>query len=414
MDKYINNSEGVELSTKWYLYKNILEFYNENIIWQQQAKETMAKVLSDCYQDFDKKKWPLAVLFFKWPTWVGKTEITKQTAKLLFGIPNWCLNIPCEQLKESHECTATLFWAPPWYVGYNDRPLLDPTNVYKGRETGRECDTLHKIAKKRDNMAVIVFDEIEKMHPIGIQSLLSIIDEGIVRLKNWNTVDLSNAIIIFTSNIWESAVNNMSSSIWFSKNQNEEYHKKLAEKDKYFNRTFSPEFIWRLDYILEFEQLDLWLTDKFIKKLQNDLIYETLVATWWNILVQYNKNIINYIKETIDTSKWNRNVHKIREQKIRYALGTVLKINKLWYYKDKHILDLDIDTNGELKCKLRRDDHDIFIDMDDNLEIQTLQKYPHNNDIPCDDDVDLFKDIEIEKVLLIKNLLRWLLNNSKK
>lgn len=374
MNKYPSEDESRELPTRWYLYQNILSYFDENIIWQQHAKQIMAKVLSDAYQDFDKKNWPLAVLFFKWPTWVGKTEMSKQTAKLLFGIPDWYLNIPCEQLKESHECTATLFGAPPWYIWYHDKPFLDPSNVYKWRENWRENDTLHKIAKRRDNMAVIVFDEIEKMHHIGIQSLLSTIDEGIVRLKNGATVDLSNSIIIFTSNIWEVAANDISTTIWFGNNDDNMHQKRLKEKEKYFEKAFSPEFRGRLDYVVEFEPLSLNHTDKFIKKLQQDLIFETLSATSGNIMIQYTDNIANYIKQIIDTSKWNRNIHKIREQNIRYTLGTVLKINKLGYYTDKHILDLDIDQDWELKCVLKKDQNPTFINMDDGLKITKVNK----------------------------------------
>lgn len=397
------HDDGVDLPTKWYLYQSILDYFDENIIWQQQAKEIMTKVLSDAYQDFDKKKWPLSVLFFKWPTWVGKTEMTKQTAKLLFGISDWYLNIPCEQLKESHECTATLFGAPAWYIWYNDKPLLDPDNVYRWWEEWYWNDTLHKIAKRRDNMAVIVFDEIEKMHPIGVQSLLSTIDEGIVRLKNGTTVNLSNAIIIFTSNIWETAANNIMPTVWFNKDPNLDSQKKLNEKDKYFNRIFSPEFIGRLDYIVEFEPLDLWHTDIFIKKLQKELIYETLASTSWNMLIQYNDSIAKYIKDVIDTSKWNRNVHKIREQKIRYALGTILKINKLSYYDEKHVLYLDISENGDLKCKLKKDNnHDLIIDMDSTLKIKNIPTKIRNDEI----DLDSVKKYMIWSVI-------WSITNNK-
>ncbi len=320
--------ERKELIAVWPLYQEIIDHYNKTIIWQQHAKEVMAKVLSDAYQDFGKKRGPLWVVFFKWPTGVGKSEIVKQTAKLLFGDSHDIVRIDCDQLKQSHE-DAVLFGAPPGYIGYNAPAKFSWVNLYASYKLGEKLNTLHKIAKKRKNMAIIVFEEIEKAHPQIIQGLLKMMEEDEVSLKNGETVFLWHSLIVFTSNVWEKASQDAPKSLGFWKSTEEDMKKKLDTKKQYFEKQFSPEFIWRLDHIVEFEPLKTDATQELINKLKEDLIYEVLEVTSSKTTLQIDPNINEFISTKADISKGMRNIEKVWEREIRTNIWTILKINHL-------------------------------------------------------------------------------------
>lgn len=372
--------ERKELSFRWPLYEEVLAHYNKRIIWQSLAKETMAKVLSDAYQDFNKKNGPLSVLFFKWPTWVGKSEIVKQTGELLFGDSKDIVRIDCDQLKQSHE-DAILFWAPPWYVWYNAPAKFSWVNLYASYKLGEKLDTLHKIARKRKHMAVIVFEEIEKAHPQVIQGLLKMMEEDEVTLKNGEVVYLWNSIIIFTSNVWEKASQDAPKSVWFGKNNSdEEYKKKIETKQKRFEKQFSPEFIGRLDHVIEFEPLETNASQKLIEQLKNNLIDEVFEVTDNNTTLQIDPNINEFITAKSDPSKWMRNIEKIWENEVRTKIGSVLKINRLDRTEEKNILEMVVEWE-ELKFFLSADPNEWVLIINKDSSTSTIQDYKKKHDI---------------------------------
>ena len=349
----INHSNERKLNKQGALYSSILDHYNKNMVGQDHVKQIMAKVLSDIHQDLNSPKGkPLNILFFKGPTGVGKTELAKQTASLLFWDKNGYTRIDCEQLRMEHEGSATLFGSPAGYVWFEKKPLLHPENVYSAWHTAHKLESLHKIANSKYQMSIILFDEIEKMHPKTIQSLLSMIDEGIVTLKSGQKVDFKNTIIIFTSNIGETDASTSAHSIGFWNNQKKDEDKKQKIKDTLFEQTFSPEFRGRLDHVVEFEPLEANFIDELLEKYKHDLINDVLYLTEWRIALQYDDEVNNYIKEQVDTSKWYRNVDKVRDNQIRNSVGTVIKVNELTKSSNHHILQLFVE-DGSIEFQLQ-------------------------------------------------------------
>lgn len=403
--------ERKELVAVWPLYQEIIDHYNKTIIWQQHAKEVMAKVLSDAYQDFGKKRGPLWVVFFKWPTGVGKSEIVKQTAKLLFGDSHDIVRIDCDQLKQSHE-DAVLFGAPPGYIGYNAPAKFSWVNLYASYKLGEKLNTLHKIAKKRKNMAIIVFEEIEKAHPQIIQGLLKMMEEDEVSLKNGETVFLWHSLIVFTSNVWEKASQDAPKSLWFWKSTNEEdMKKKLDTKKQYFEKQFSPEFIWRLDHIVEFEPLKTDATQELINKLKEDLICEVLEVTSSKTTLQIDPNINTFISTKADISKGMRNIEKVWEREIRTNIWTILKINHLDQVDDHHILEITVEDE-KVKFFLSPNLEEWLVIVNHDKTLITLHDYKKNtNIVPHDDEKESKKQNMYQILDILDGINR---HNTKK
>lgn len=124
---------------------------------------------------------PRGILFFAGPTGVGKTELAKDIAELIFGTEDACVRFDMSEYSQAH-ADQRLLGAPPGYVGYEEG----------GQLTNR---------MKTDPFCVLLFDEIEKAHPSVLDKFLQILDDGRMTDGRGDTVYFSESIIIFTSNV---------------------------------------------------------------------------------------------------------------------------------------------------------------------------------------------------------------------
>ena len=128
-----------------------------------------------------KRTKPRGVLFFAGPTGVGKTELAKSIAELIFGTDDACVQFDMSEYNESH-ADQRLLGAPPGYIGYEEG----------GQLTNR---------MKTNPFAVLLFDEIEKAHPSILDKFLQILEDGRMTDGRGETVYFGESVIIFTSNI---------------------------------------------------------------------------------------------------------------------------------------------------------------------------------------------------------------------
>lgn len=142
----------------------VLSALREWIIGQDESCNQIADIMDTWLNRAIYKKWPLGVLFIAWPTWVWKTETVRVLAEKLLWDPNAFTKINCEQFQESHT-SRTLFEAPPSYVGYGQASPLRGKNVYTPFESAKKTNKLHPIIAGKRDFGIILFDEIEKMHP---------------------------------------------------------------------------------------------------------------------------------------------------------------------------------------------------------------------------------------------------------
>ena len=187
---------------------------------------------------------PIGSFLFSGPTGVGKTEMSRQLAKLL-GIP--LMRFDMSEYMERH-AVSRLIGAPPGYVGFDQGGLLTEA-----------------VAKQPHG--VVLLDEVEKAHPDIFNLLLQVMDHGTLTDNNGRKTDFRNIILIMTTNAGAESLDR--TSIGFAKQD----HSSDAMAD--IKKTFTPEFRNRLDTIVQFGSLPLniiaTVVDKFLVKLQNQL-----------------------------------------------------------------------------------------------------------------------------------------------
>jgi ATP-dependent Clp protease ATP-binding subunit ClpB len=171
---------------------------------------------------------PIGSFLFLGPTGVGKTELCKTLAALLFNTEDAMVRIDMSEFMEQHS-VARLIGAPPGYVGYE--------------EGGRLTE-----AVRRRPYSVVLFDEFEKAHPDVSNVLLQVLDDGRLTDGQGRTVDFSNTIIVMTSNIGSQAILEMS--------EKGERHEVIeAHVRTILKKHLRPELINRIDETVIFEQL---------------------------------------------------------------------------------------------------------------------------------------------------------------
>ncbi|MDP4528406.1 ATP-dependent Clp protease ATP-binding subunit ClpA [Alkalimonas delamerensis] len=187
---------------------------------------------------------PIGSFLFAGPTGVGKTEVTKQLARVM-GVE--LLRFDMSEYVERH-AISRLIGAPPGYVGFEQGGLLTD-------------------AVSKHPYAVVLLDEIEKAHSDIYNILLQVMDHGTLTDNNGRKIDFRNVVLVMTTNA--GVQETVRKSIGFQ--QQDHSHDAMAE----INRTFTPEFRNRLDSIIWFEHLDssiiLQVVDKFVCELQAQL-----------------------------------------------------------------------------------------------------------------------------------------------
>lgn len=195
---------------------------------QDEAVNVLAQVVRRNRAGLKDPKRPAGVFVFAGPTGVGKTELAKTLAELLFEDENAMVRIDMSEYMEGH-AVARLIGAPPGYVGYEEGGQLTE-------------------AVRRHPYSIILFDEIEKAHPQVFNALLQVFDDGRLTDGKGRTVDFKNTIIIMTSNL--------GTQLKVEGTTPEERYKNMKENvTGAFKKGFRPEFLNRLDEILVFQHL---------------------------------------------------------------------------------------------------------------------------------------------------------------
>ena len=215
----------------------------ERIIGQDKAVDAVAKAIRRGRMGLKDPKRPLGSFIFLGPTGVGKTELTKALAAVMFGDENSMIRIDMSEYMEKHS-VSKLIGSPPGYVGYDEGGQLT-----------------EKIRRKP--YSVVLFDEIEKAHPDVFNIMLQILDDGILTDSQGRKVDFKNTVIIMTSNVGAAALTEKTKSLGFTSSAEAEKISMENNVLQALKGTFRPEFLNRLDEIIVFNKL----TDEDIKKI---------------------------------------------------------------------------------------------------------------------------------------------------
>jgi ATP-dependent Clp protease ATP-binding subunit ClpB len=230
--------------------------FDENLAARIIGQENAVQSMSNLYQLFlagmNAKSRPVGTLLFLGPTGSGKTRVVEAAAEILFDDPNAVIRIDCAEFQHSHE-VAKLIGSPPGYLGHRETsPLLSQEN-------------LNRFQTEQNPISLVLFDEIEKASDALWQLLLGILDKATLTLGDNRRVDFSHALIVMTSNLGAREMSDLlNGAIGFAAAQGssslDEGHSDMNEKIQRTavqaaSRTFSPEFMNRIDSVVVFHSL---------------------------------------------------------------------------------------------------------------------------------------------------------------
>jgi len=207
---------------------------HERVVSQRTAISALARAIRRSRAGLKNPLRPVGSFLFLGPTGVGKTEVARSLAQVLFGSERAMIRFDMSEFMEKHS-VSKLIGSPPGYVGHE--------------EGGQLTERI-----KRSPYSVLLFDEIEKAHPDIFNVLLQVFEDGILTDALGNAVDFKNAIIIMTSNIGARFIQKKA-TMGFQGNNDASREKMEEMVMSAVRQTFNPEFINRLDEIIIFDEL---------------------------------------------------------------------------------------------------------------------------------------------------------------
>ncbi len=203
------------------------EALGRRVVGQEEAVRIVANAIRRSRAGLADPRRPNGSFLFLGPTGVGKTELCKALAEFLFDTEESMVRIDMSEFMEKHS-VARLIGAPPGYVGYEEGGYLTE-------------------AVRRRPYAVILLDEVEKAHPDVFNVLLQVLDDGRLTDGQGRTVDFRNAVVIMTSNLGSSVIQEHAGE--------KNYVRMKSAVMEIVQQNFRPEFINRIDDIVVFHPL---------------------------------------------------------------------------------------------------------------------------------------------------------------
>ena len=209
------------------------------VIGQDEAIDKLVRSIQRGRVGLKDPNKPIGAFMFLGPTGVGKTYLAKKLAEYMFGSADSLIRIDMSEYMEKHT-VSRMVGAPPGYVGHEEGGQLT-----------------EKVRRKP--YSILLLDELEKAHSDVFNILLQVMDEGRLTDSNGTTVDFKNTVIIMTSNCGTRQLKDFGKGIGFSRPDTSAADKQYSREviQKALHKQFAPEFLNRLDDIINFDQLDL-------------------------------------------------------------------------------------------------------------------------------------------------------------
>ena len=221
------------------------------VIGQDQALTAVSKAIRRNRAGLRDPRRPIGSFVFLGPSGVGKTEVARRLTEFMFGDQNALIRVDMSEYMEKHS-VSRLVGAPPGYVGYDEGGMLT-----------------EKVRRKP--YSVILLDEIEKAHPDVYNILLQVLDDGQLTDSFGRTVDFRNSVVIMTSNVG-SRKTHENRGLGFGSDQEDHNNQRVQSNiDQDLRKTFSPEFLNRIDEIITFNSLDRADITRIVDILLNDV-----------------------------------------------------------------------------------------------------------------------------------------------
>ncbi|CAH2215271.1 ATP-dependent Clp protease ATP-binding subunit [Tepidibacter aestuarii] len=239
--------------------KKLLDLENiisNRVIGQKEAIKAISKAIRRARVGLKDPKRPIGSFIFLGPTGVGKTELSKALAHVMFSSEDSIIRIDMSEYMEKH-AVSKMIGSPPGYIGHEEGGQLT-----------------EKI--RRNPYSVVLFDEIEKAHPDVFNILLQILDDGRLSDSKGRIIDFKNTLIIMTSNVGAHNISNQK-TLGFTTHldseeiQKSEYEKMKENVMKELRLKFKPEFLNRIDEIIVFHSLNQEHIDEIVKLMIKNL-----------------------------------------------------------------------------------------------------------------------------------------------
>ncbi len=307
----------------------------KRVVGQDYVLENVTKAIQRSHLGLGDGKRPLASFLFLGPTGVGKTELARSLAQELFGDEKLMMQIDMSEMMEGHSISK-LIGSPPGYVGYDQGGQL--TNFVK-----------------RKPYSVVLFDEIEKAHIDTLNLLLQILEEGHLTDAKGKRVDMSNTIVIMTSNIGASEVSNdhrLGFDIDFESEEGEdkseidsaykEMKDRIIEK---LRETLRPELINRIDLVDVFRGLNKQDCLKISQKVIDDLKLRLIPK---GVLISVDADVVSYVNEEGYSKEYGgRNIRRKVQDIIENGLAQFLLSQKI-STKRKNLLEVQVKMKNSM------------------------------------------------------------------
>lgn len=298
------------------------ETLKQHIVGQDNAIDTVVRAIQRSRLGLRDPKRPIGSFLFLGPTGVGKTYLAKKISQELFGSEEAMIRVDMSEYMEKF-AVSRLVGSPPGYVGYE--------------EGGQLTEQVRK-----QPYSVVLIDEIEKAHPDVYNLLLQVLDEGVLTDSEGRRVDFRNTIIIITSNVGSRQAKDFARGIGFEQSQGAE-NRKQGIMRKALEKTFSPEFLNRLDEIVEFTQLDAAALRSIVEIELRPLIERVAHAGYH---IKISDGALDVLaKEGYDPSYGARPLRRLLQKEVEDRLTDLILSGTL---SPGDTLHLGVDTTGKL------------------------------------------------------------------
>lgn len=252
------------------------EILKERVIGQDEAVAAVSRAIRRGRVGLKDPRRPTGSFIFLGPTGVGKTELSKALAGVMFGDENSVIRVDMSEYMEKHS-SSKMIGSPPGYVGYEEGGQLT-----------------EKV--RRRPYSVVLFDEIEKAHPDVFNILLQILEDGILTDAQGRKIDFKNTVIIMTSNVGASEISDTHKAGFAGDESKKDEKERVVSLAKdALKRTFKPEFLNRVDETIFFDRL----SDEDIKKIADKMLSEVAKrAEELGIKAKFSDEVTAYIAKS--------------------------------------------------------------------------------------------------------------------
>ncbi|MFJ7935208.1 ATP-dependent protease ATP-binding subunit ClpC [Sporosarcina sp. NPDC096371] len=230
---------------------NMEEVLHERVIGQSEAVTAISRAIRRARAGLKDPKRPIGSFIFLGPTGVGKTELARALAEVMFGDEDAMIRVDMSEYMEKHS-TSRLVGSPPGYVGYDEGGQLT-----------------EKVRRKP--YSVVLLDEIEKAHPDVFNILLQVLEDGRLTDSKGRTVDFRNTVVIMTSNVGAQALKQNRYVGFNLQDTSRDYEGMKKTMLGELKKAFRPEFINRVDEMIVFHSLEKEHLSKIVTLMSTEL-----------------------------------------------------------------------------------------------------------------------------------------------